>query len=331
MESTTIKWKGGSEARTPEHLSSLVPCELLAAIGAEPQKAIPQLAKDVENILKIEKAIQQIPSTQNLVIGDARNLSFVADASVQLIVTSPPYWTLKQYDDGPAQLGHVEDYENFIRELSLVWSECLRVLKPGGRLVINVGDVCLSRRKFGRHVVVPLHASIQEECRKIGFDNLATISWYKITNAEFEAGGGAFLGKPYEPNAVIKNDIEWVMSHRKPGGYRSPTHAERLLSIIPADRHQEWFQQIWTMGGASTKQHPAPFPLAFAERIIRMFSFVGDTILDPFSGSGTTSLAAMNWGRDSVGIESQELYHSMAVQRLEDHQAGATTKKKGKS
>jgi DNA modification methylase len=103
------------------------------------------------------------------------------------------------------------------------------------------------------------------------------------------------------------------------------------MSIIPAERHQEWFQQIWTMGGASTKQHPAPFPLAFAERIIRMFSFVGDTVLDPFSGSGTTSLAAMNWGRDSVGIESQQLYHSMAVKRLEDYQVGETPTKKSKS
>lgn len=320
MNSNRIDWNGGSATRTPELMESIVPERLLEDIKAEPQKAIPAMAKDPSACAEIEEAVRQAPSSQTLVLGDARNLEFIPDESVQLVVTSPPYWTLKEYDDGPAQLGHVEDYGEFNKNLAEVWTECLRVLKPGGRLVINVGDVCLSRRKFGRHVVVPLHATIQEHCREIGFDNLATIIWYKIANAKFEAGGGAFLGKPYEPNAVIKNDIEWVLSQRKPGGYSSPTLAERVLSVIPAERHQEWFQQIWTLGGASTRSHPAPFPVAFAERLIRMFSFVGDTVLDPFSGTGTTSLASMTWGRDSYGVESQSAYHEMAVARLQEVQ-----------
>ena len=176
-------------------------------------------------------------------------------------------------------MGFIEDYESFLTELDRVWQACYDALVPGGRVVCVVGDVCLSRRKnFGEHVVVPLHASIQEHCRAIGFNNLAPIIWHKIANAAYEAtgNGGGFLGKPYEPNSVIKNDIEFILMERKPGGYRSPTVATRILSVISAENHAKWFQQIWTgVTGASTKRHPAPYPLELAERLVRMFSFVG--------------------------------------------------------
>jgi DNA modification methylase len=186
-------------------------------------------------------------------------------------------------------------------------------------MVVVVGDVCLPRRKLGRHVVFPLHASIQEHSRRMGFDNLTPIIWHKIANAKYEAeGNGGFLGKPYEPNAVVKNDIEYILFLRKPGGYRSPTNAERILSLIPEARHREWFQQIWNLGGASTREHPAPFPLALAERLIRMFSFVGDTVLDPFMGTGTVSVAASKWGRNSIGMEIEDDYLALAVGRLKD-------------
>ena len=158
----------------------------------------------------------------------------------------------------------------------------------------------------GRHTVVPLHASIQESCRRIGFDNLAPIIWHKIANAVYEASGngGGFLGKPYEPNAVIKNDIEFILMQRKPGGYRSPVLARPVLSLISDANHKEWFQQVWTgVTGASTRGHPAPFPLELAEGLVRMFSFVGDTVLDPFLGSGTTMVAAMQHGRNCIGFE----------------------------
>src|SRR6185295_5008856 len=253
--------------------------------------------------------------------GDARKLAFLESNSVQLIVTSPPYWTLKTYRESDGQLGHVADYEEFIDQLSSVWRECLRVLVPGGRLVCVVGDVCLSRRKNkGEHTVVSLHASIQESCRKIGFSNLAPIIWHKIANAVYEAtgNGGGFLGKPYEPNSVIKNDIEFILMERKPGGYRSPSLASRILSVIPAEQHKSWFQQIWTgVTGASTKLHPAPYPPQLAERLIRMFSFVGDNVLDPFMGTGTTNLAAAKWGRNSIGVEVDPHYFEMAVKRLD--------------
>jgi DNA modification methylase len=166
-----------------------------------------------------------------------------------------------------------------------------------------------------------LHASIQERCRLLGLDNLAPVIWHKIANAKLESPNstGSFLGKPYEPNAIVKNDIEYILFQRKPGGYRSPTMAMRALSLISEEDHREWFQQIWTIGGASTRNHPAPYPLTLAERLVRMFSFVGDTVLDPFAGTGTTAVAAGLWGRHSVGVEVESAYFHSAQNRLKKH------------
>ena len=264
-------------------------------------------------------ATNGMPTTHRLYQGDARSFPYIADESVHLVVTSPPYWKLKRYNDGPGQLGHVQDYEEFLGDLRQVWTESYRVLVPGGRLVCVVGDVCLSRRENGRHVVVPLHADICVLCRKIGFDNLNPIIWHKISNAVFEANANSkFLGKPYEPNAIVKNDIEFILMQRKPGGYRQPTDEQRCLSMIPKSEFNEWFRQIWTLTGASTREHPAPFPLELATRLVRMFSFHGDTVLDPFCGSGTTMLAAMKWGRNSLGIEIDPDYCRMAARRILD-------------
>jgi DNA modification methylase len=291
---------------------------------ADPQKDIPRIAKD-ENVTRaIDAALLHIPSAHDLHRGDAREFNPAAE-SVHLVLTSPPYWKLKEYNIAPAQLGAVADYERFLDELDKVWQICFDALVPGGRLVCVVGDVCLSRRKnSGRHTVVPLHASIQERCRAIGFDNLAPIIWHKIANAQYEAegNGGGFLGKPFEPNAVIKNDIEYILMERKPGGYRAPDVPTRILSVISESNYQAWFQQVWTgLTGASTRDHPAPFPLELATRLIRMFSFVGDTVYDPFAGTGTTSLAAAKCGRNSIGCEVDREYFDFARRRLMDETA----------
>jgi len=267
------------------------------------------------------KAEGELATTSVLRHGDARKLDWVPDESVHLVVTSPPYWTLKKYNDHPDQLGDVADYEAFLDELDQVWEHAFRVLVPGGRLVCVVGDVCLSRRQFGRHVVMPLHSDIAVRCRKIGFDNLNPIIWHKIANANFEVeGNSTFLGKPYEPNAIIKNDIEFILMERKPGGYRKPTDRQRSLSMISRDDFEVWFRQIWTLGGASTKEHPAPYPVDMAHRLVSMFSFVGDTVLDPFAGTGTTLLAASRIGRNSIGVEIDPEYARMAANRLRDQQ-----------
>jgi len=244
-------------------------------------------------------------------------LSFLEDESIHLVVTSPPYWNLKRYNENPDQLGHINDYESFLSELEKVWREIFRVLVPGGRLVCIVGDVCVSRRKFGRHLVFPLHSDICVLCRKIGFDNLNPIIWYKISNASFEvANGSKFLGKPYEPNAIIKNDMEFILMQRKPGGYRKPTQEQRKLSKIDKKDFNSWFRQIWNIPGASTRTHPAPFPLELASRLVRMFSFTNDTVLDPFCGTGTTMIATIRYGRNSIGIDIDPEYCRMAARYL---------------
>ncbi len=261
---------------------------------------------------------EAFPTTHKLVQGDARDLSAIADGTIHLVVTSPPYWNHKRYNDSEGQLGHVADYDLFITELEKVWREAFRVLVPGGRLVCVVGDVCLSRREnAGRHTVVPLHADICVICRRLGFDNLNPIIWHKISNASYEVSNGSkFLGKPYEPNAIIKNDIEYILMQRKPGGYRKPTAEQRKFSMIPKDKFDRWFQQFWNLTGASTKEHPAPFPLELASRLVQMFSFVGDTVLDPFCGTATTMVAALKTGRNSIGIEVDTEYCRMAASRL---------------
>lgn len=280
-------------------------------------KAIPTLAKDEREMQDIRDEVGKLPTQHRIIHGDARDLSQIPDGSVHLVVTSPPYWTLKRYNDGPGQLGHVEDYQEFLAALDAVWRECFRVLAVGGRMIVNVGDVMLSRKEFGRHKVVPLHADIQVRCEAIGFDNLAPIIWNKISNASFEVEGNSkFLGKPYEPNGVIKHDIEWILMLRKPGGYRKPEPEMRRLSIISEKEFSTWYTQIWQLTGASTKKHPAPYPEELANRLIRMFSFVGDTVLDPFLGSGTTMLAASRIGRNSIGVEVDADYARMAYERM---------------
>jgi DNA modification methylase len=266
------------------------------------------------------KATAKAPTLRNLTIrhGDARALDWIPNDSVHLVVTSPPYWTLKRYPENDLQLGHVEDYERFHDELDKVWSHCYRTLVPGGRLVCVVGDVCLSRKKHGRHVVMPLHADIVVRARRIGFDNLNPIIWYKIANANYEVeNGSSFLGKPYEPNAIIKNDIEFILMLRKPGGYRQPTMEQRDSSRLTKEEYQEWFQQIWTVPGESTREHPAPFPEKVAYRLVRMFSFTGDTVLDPFMGTGTTLLAATRCDRNAIGVELETDYIRIAQRKLD--------------
>ena len=299
-------------------LDSIVPAPFRNL--SDPARDLPRLAKDPAAMALIHSAVSQVPTHHQLLLGDARHAT-LAPESVHLVLTSPPYWTLKQYRRCEGQLGWVADYEQFLDQLDDVWRACHTALVPGGRLVCVVGDVCLSRRKnSGRHTVVPLHASIQERCRALGFDNLAPIIWNKIANAAHEVdrgGGGGFLGKPYEPNTVIKNDIEFILMQRKAGGYRNPSLAARTLSLLSERDFRLLFRQVWTdVTGASTRDHPAPFPVALADRLIRMFSFVGDTILDPFMGTATTQVAAATCGRNSIGIEVDPVYFEMAAKRV---------------
>jgi site-specific DNA-methyltransferase (adenine-specific) len=266
-------------------------------------------------------------TTHDVLHGDARRLDEIVDDPVHLIVTSPPYFNLVDYEDsdqGDSQLGHREDYESFLDDLDQVWRACYDVLAPGGRMCVVVGDVCLSRRDVGRHHVLPLHADIATRCREIGFDYLTPILWSKIANVTTEVDGPArFLGKPYEPNGIIKNDVEYILFLRKSGGYRQPSKVQRALSLLEPEEHRKWYRSVWTdIGGESrTRGHPAPFPEELAYRLIKMFSFVGDTVLDPFWGTGTTTAAAIKTVRSSIGIEIEPEYIQTGKKRLSQTEA----------
>ncbi len=260
-------------------------------------------------------------TTHRIRCSDSRDLSELKSESVHLIVTSPPYWTLKDYPPNEHQLGAMQDYERFLAELDKVWAECSRVLVPGGRICCVVGDVCIPRKRAGRHHVVPLHADITVRVRKLGLDSLTPILWFKIANGALEAegNGAGFYGKPYQPGAIVKNDFEYILFFRKGGAYRSPSIAQKALSMLSRDEMKSWLKTAWTdIKGESTRRgHPAPFPVELAERLIRLFSFAGDIVLDPFVGTGTTSLAAMNVGRNSIGTDCDADFIKMAKDRLE--------------
>lgn len=312
-----------------DDLQEYVPesCEdLLDMSNGELRSAIPELARDKGRMGDIEQAVKSLPSHHALYQADARDLSMIDDESVDLMVTSPPYFNLKDYEDRDGQMGHVDDYESFHNMLDKVWEQCYEKLVPSGRMCIVTGDVLRSRSDHGRHRVIPLHATFQERCRNLGFDNLAPVIWYKIGNASLESGGNArFLGKPYEPGAVIKNDVEYILFLRKPGDYRSPSTAERILSTIEADKHQQWFRQVWDdIKGAPQDEHPAPFPVDLAERLIRMFSFAGDTVLDPFAGTGSTAVGASRCGRNSINIEIEPTYVDIAEERIKEERGTLT-------
>jgi site-specific DNA-methyltransferase (adenine-specific) len=263
-----------------------------------------------------------------MIIGDGRDLRPVASESVHLVVTSPPYFNLKPYASGAggAQLGRIEDYETFLDELDRAWRECARVLVPGGRICCVIGDILIPRRADGRHRVLPLPSDIQVRSRSLGLDNLTPILWFKIGNRTNEAGGGSsgYYGKPYQPGAIIKNDHEHIVMLRKPGGYRTTPMIQKALSMLQRDEMDGWMRPVWSdIRGASLRDgHPAPFPAELAERLIRMFSFAGDTVLDPFAGSGSTAVAAIRAGRNSISVEIEEDYLNAATRRAAKEAAG---------
>jgi site-specific DNA-methyltransferase (adenine-specific) len=291
----------------------------MSSANAIALREIPGMARDEAATRDLFGKQALLPTSHKLVGGDSRQMAGVEDNSVHLIVTSPPYWVLKKYDPVDGQLGVIRDYSKFLDELSKVVSECYRVLVPGGRFVCVVGDVCIPRRTLGRHVVYPLHSDTTLRAREAGFDNLTPILWYKIASAKYEANTySSILGKPYEPNAVIKNDVEFILIQRKPGPYRKPTMEQRRMSFIPRSYYEQWFRQIWNLNGTSSREHPAPFPLELALRLVRMYSFVNDIVLDPFVGTGTTMLAAIKSGRNSIGYEVDPKYVQVAKERLLD-------------
>lgn len=237
-----------------------------------------------------------------IVFGDSRSLNQIKDKSVQLIITSPPYWQLKDYGT-ENQIGFNDSYEEYINNLNLVWAECNRVLSDGCRLCINIGDQFARSVYYGRYKVIPIRTEIIRFCESLGMDYMGAIIWQKATTMN-TSGGGAIMGSfPYPRNGILKMDYEFILIFKKLGTPPKVTVEQKQQSIITKEEWNEYFASHWNFNGVKQFGHIAMFPEELPKRLIKMFSFVGETVFDPFAGSGTTSLAAMKLGRNSIGYE----------------------------
>lgn len=241
-------------------------------------------------------------TNHKIINGDSRKMQELKDESVHLIITSPPYWQLKDYGSAN-QLGFNESYESYINNLNLVWNESYRVLHKGCRLCVNIGDQFARAVYYGRYKVIPIRTEIIKFCESKGFDYMGAIIWQKVTTSN-TTGGATVMGSfPYPRNGILKIDYEFILLFKKPGNPPKPTNEFKKLSAMTKDEWNTYFQGHWNFSGARQDNHLAMFPEELPKRLIKMFSFVGDTVLDPFLGSGTTSLASKNLNRNSVGYE----------------------------
>ncbi len=237
-----------------------------------------------------------------IIIGDSRRMAELADDSVHLIVTSPPYWQLKDYGD-ENQMGFHDSYEDYINNLNLVWNECFRVLHKGCRLCINIGDQFARSVYYGRYKVIPIRTEIIKFCETLGMDYMGAVIWQKVTTTN-TTGGATIMGSfPYPRNGILKIDYEFILIFKKLGTPQKASKEVRELSRLTIEEWNTYFAGHWNFGGEKQDKHLAMFPEELPRRLIRMFSFAGETVLDPFFGSGTTSLAARNLNRNSIGYE----------------------------
>lgn len=243
----------------------------------------------------------------------------LSDNSVHLVITSPPYWQLKDYGT-ENQIGFHDSYENYINNLNLVWKECYRTLHIGCKLCVNIGDQFARAVYYGRYKVIPIREEIIKFCENIGFDYMGAIIWQKVTTSNTSGGGVQMGSYPYPRNGILKLDYEFVLIFKKLGDAPKPTKEQKELSKMTAEEWNMFFAGHWNFAGARQSNHIAMFPEELPKRLIKMFSFVGETVLDPFAGSGTTSLVAKNLDRNSVGYEINPEFIPTIKKKLEVHQ-----------
>ena len=237
-----------------------------------------------------------------IINGDSRQMTELEDKSVDLVITSPPYWQLKDYGI-ENQIGYNDSYEEYINNLNLVWKESYRVLNNGCRLCVNIGDQFARAVYYGRYKVIPIRTEIIKFCEAIGFDYMGAIIWQKKTTSN-TTGGASLMGSyPTPRNGILSIDYEFILLFKKLGTPIKPTKELKERSKMTKEEWKEYFAGHWNFGGTKQDGHIAMFPEELPKRLIKMFSFVGDVVLDPFLGSGTTSLAARNLNRNSVGYE----------------------------
>lgn len=254
-------------------------------------------------------------STHKIIIGDSRVMPEIEDSSVHLVITSPPYWQLKDYgNDG--QIGFDDTYEEYINNLNLVWHECHRVLHPGCRLCVNIGDQFARAVYYGRYKVIPIRTEIIRFCETVGFDYMGAIIWQKVTTCH-TTGGATIMGSfPYPRNGILKLDYEFILIFKKPGTPPKANKAIKEKSKLTIEEWNTYFAGHWNFPGEKQGKHLAMFPEELPRRLIKMFSFVGDTVVDPFLGSGTTARAARNLGRNSIGYEINPDFQEIIKEKL---------------
>lgn len=256
-----------------------------------------------------------LKTTHRIINGDSRQMSELQDKSVHLIVTSPPYWQLKDYgtDD---QIGFNDDYETYINHLNLTWQECFRVLHDGCRLCINIGDQFARSTYYGRYKIIPIHTEIIKFCETIGLDFMGQIIWQKTTTMN-TSGGASIMGSfPHPRNGIVKLDFEYILLFKKQGKAPQPTMEQKENSVMSNEDWNTYFNGHWYFSGAKQDKHLAMFPEELPFRLIRMFSFPGETVLDPFMGSGTTASVAKKLNRNSIGYEINPLFIPIIEDRI---------------
>jgi site-specific DNA-methyltransferase (adenine-specific) len=261
----------------------------------------------------------ELKTKHRIINGDSRNMDELTDNSVDLVITSPPYWQLKDYGT-ENQIGYNDSYEEYINHLNLVWKECYRVLDNGSRLCVNIGDQFARAVYYGRYKVIPIRTEIIKFCEAIGFDYMGAIMWQKKTTSN-TTGGASLMGSyPYPKNGIISIDYEFILIFKKLGTPKKPPKEIKEMSKMTKEEWKTYFNGHWYFGGAKQDGHIAMFPEELPKRLIKMFAFVGDTVLDPFLGSGTTSLAARNLNRNSVGYEMNPEFIPFIEKKLEVNQ-----------
>lgn len=250
-----------------------------------------------------------------IIFGDSRSLNKIQDKSVQLIITSPPYWQLKDYGS-KNQIGFNDSYEEYINNLNLVWCECNRVLSDGCKMCINIGDQFARSVYYGRYKVIPIRTEIIRFCEYLGMDYMGSVIWQKTTTMN-TSGGGAIMGSfPYPRNGILKLDYEFILIFKKQGNSPKPTQQQKELSKLSKEEWKEYFSSHWYFNGIKQTGHIAMFPEELPKRLIKMYSYVDETVFDPFAGSGTTLLASKNSGRNSIGYEINKDFEPLIREKI---------------
>ncbi len=253
-----------------------------------------------------------------IIIGDSRKMIEVEDSSVDLVVTSPPYWHIKDYGV-EGQIGYGQSLHEYLKDLYRVWKECYRILKPGRKLCINIGDQFARSIIYGRYKIIPLHAEFIAQCEDIGFDYMGSIIWQKKTTMNTTGGANVMGSYPYPPNGMIEIDYEFILIFKKPGKNLRVSKEIKEKSKLTKEEWKEYFYGHWYFGGVKQIEHEAMFPEELPKRLIKMYTFIGDTVLDPFLGSGTTVKVALNLGRNAIGYEINEKFLDIIKEKFSEN------------